>query len=422
MLGDAIIKVRNLSKSYKLYNKASDRMREALSPFRKSYHREFHALKNINFDIFKGQTIGIIGKNGSGKSTLLKILTGVLTPSAGSVEIGGRVAALLELGAGFNPELTGLENIYLNGALMGYNASAMKERLQDIIDFADIGAFIDQPVRMYSSGMFVRLAFSVAINVDPDILIVDEALSVGDIRFQQKCIRKMQEFLENGKTVIFVGHDLAAIKSFCTVCFWINEGVLVSAGKPDDVIKEYSSFMAYGMTSQGKAAGTMAELQEEINWVETESYESFGDRQGVISRLRVITEDGLVPILFLGGERLIVQMEINVHALISQPILGFIVKDRLGNHIFGGNTIGHDIDVGPMDVGNHSYRLSFEFPFLSNGEYSMTIALADGTQYEHVQKHWVHDCYIFKVSNPNLRYQNGDGLVLEKKFHFEKDL
>lgn len=420
MSEDVIIRIRNLSKTYRLYGKASDRMREALSPFRKRYHREFHALKNINFDIFKGQTVGIIGKNGSGKSTLLKILTGVLTPSSGSVEVSGKISALLELGAGFNPDLTGLENIYLNGSLMGFNASAMKEKLQDIIDFADIGSFIDQPVRMYSSGMFVRLAFSVAINVDPDILIVDEALSVGDIRFQQKCIRKMQDFMEMGKTVIFVGHDLAAIKSFCTFCLWINEGTLISAGKPHDVIKEYASFMAYGMTSQSKVA-ERGELQD-INWVETEAFESFGDRQGVISRLRVVTEEGLVPISFLGGENLVIQIEINVHVLIPQPILGFIVKDRLGNHIFGGNTLGHGIDVGSMDVGNHTYRLSFEFPFLSNGEYSMTIALADGTQYEHVQKHWVHDCFIFKVSNPNLRYQNGDGLVLEKKFHFEKDL
>lgn len=420
MRTDIAIRVENLSKRYKLYSKPSDRLLEALHPFRKKYHHEFAALKGISFEIPKGQTVGIIGKNGSGKSTLLKILTGVLTPSSGVVEVNGKVAALLELGAGFNPDLTGIENVYLNGSLMGYSHEEMSPKIQSIIEFADIGEFVDQPVKMYSSGMFVRLAFAVAINVDPDILIVDEALSVGDIRFQQKCIRKIQEFFEKGKTVIFVGHDLVAINSFCTTCFWINDGILVSSGSPQDIIKEYSSFMAYGMTSQHVVEG---ELEKDLaQWVNTETFASFGDREASILGIRVLSEHGATPNSFFGGEKLLIEIKISVQKALSSPIIGFIVKDRLGNNVFGGNTFVYGIEIGPMKPGDSAYRLYFDFPYLSNGEYSMTLALADGHQDDHVQKHWVHDCFIFRVSNPKSRYQNGDGLVLENSFRFEKIL
>ncbi|EMK6856219.1 ATP-binding cassette domain-containing protein, partial [Vibrio cholerae] len=240
---DLVISVEGLSKYYKLYNSPKSRLLEALHPFKKKYHETFYALDGITFKIKNGETIGIIGKNGAGKSTLLKILTGVVQPSEGAIRVKGKIASLLELGAGFNPEMTGLENIYLNGTLMGFSRSEIDGKIKNIIDFADIGDFVYQPVKMYSSGMFARLAFSVAINVNPDILIIDEALSVGDIRFQLKCMEKFDEFRKLGKTILFVTHDINAVKRFCSSCIWINNGKLEAIGNTDFVTDRYLDFL-----------------------------------------------------------------------------------------------------------------------------------------------------------------------------------
>lgn len=236
---DIAIRVDNLSKVYKLYNSPMDRLKEALSPIRRKYHHNFHALNDVNFDVKKGETIGIIGKNGAGKSTLLKILTGVLSPTSGNISVAGNISALLELGAGFNKELTGIENIYFNGTLMGYSHQEMNERLDSILSFADIGEFLQQPVKTYSSGMFVRLAFSVAINVSPDILIVDEALSVGDMFFQAKCMAKMKKMIDAGVTLLFVSHDTLAIKSLCQKAIMLHDGKIVANDKADKVVEKY---------------------------------------------------------------------------------------------------------------------------------------------------------------------------------------
>ncbi len=410
------VEVKSLKKVYKLYKKPSDRLREALHPLRKSFHKNFEALKDLSFEIPRGEVLGIIGKNGSGKSTLLKIISGVLTPSSGSAEVKGNVAALLELGAGFNPDLTGVQNIFLNGSLMGYSENEMKARLGEILDFADIGDFVYQPVRMYSSGMFVRLAFAVAINVDPDILIVDEALSVGDIRFQQKCLRKIKDFFEKGKTVIFVGHDLSTINSFCTRCIWIDEGRLMASGVPQDVTKEYTSFMVYGMTSEIKASVVVQNNQ----WINVSRFESFGDREAVIEEIRIRDVNGLSPSLFLGGEDIEMDIRISASRKITNPILGFVVKDRLGRHIFGGNSFVNEARIDTIAPGVHNYVIAFNFPHITNGDYLLTLALAQGVQEDHVQKHWVHDCYIFKMCNPALKYRNGDGIVFEKGLTFRE--
>ena len=220
MSEDWAIKIEHLSKVYKIFDKPTDRVKEALNPFRKRYSRDFYALNDVSLTIKKGETVGIIGKNGAGKSTILKIITGVLTPTSGSVQVNGRIASLLELGAGFNPEMTGIENIYMNGTIMGYSKEEMDDRLQDIVDFADIGEFIHQPVKMYSSGMFARLAFAVNVNVTPDILIVDEALSVGDVFFQNKCFKRMDALKKSGVTVLFVSHDMGSIRQLCDKCLW----------------------------------------------------------------------------------------------------------------------------------------------------------------------------------------------------------
>jgi len=233
------IRVENLSKCYKIYEKPIDRLKESINLFGKKYHHEFYALQGASFEINKGDFIGIVGKNGSGKSTLLKMITGVVSPTSGNIKVNGRISALLELGAGFNPEFTGLENIYMNGTIMGYSRDEMNERLGNIIDFAGIGDFLNQPVKMYSSGMFARLAFALSINVDPDILIVDEALAVGDVRFQQKCYAKFEEFRKLGKTILFVSHSLDVIKMYCSKAILLNEGRLLQEGKPKDVVDSY---------------------------------------------------------------------------------------------------------------------------------------------------------------------------------------
>jgi ABC-type polysaccharide/polyol phosphate transport system ATPase subunit len=257
--GDIAISVKNITKIYKLYNQPQDRLKEALHPFKKKYHHEFNALSDISFDIKKGQTVGIIGKNGAGKSTLLKIITGVLTPTSGSVTIHGKVASLLELGTGFNPEYSGLENIYFQGSLMGFTKEEIDSKVDAILAFADIGEFIHQPVKMYSSGMFARLAFSVAINVDPDILIVDEALSVGDAFFQVKCHERMQMLNNNGTTILFVTHDQGSVAMYCDHVVWLEHGQVQYLGKVKEGLALYA-ISHYGL----KKNITEAELSQEI--------------------------------------------------------------------------------------------------------------------------------------------------------------
>lgn len=236
---DVSIKVENLAKTYPLYSSPLDRLKESLSPFRRKYHHEFHALQNVSFEVRKGETVGIIGKNGSGKSTLLKIIAGVLTPTSGSVFVNGSVSALLELGAGFNPELTGVENIYFNGTLMGYSREEMEAKLDEILAFADIGEFINQPLKTYSSGMFVRLAFAVAINVQPDILIVDEALAVGDALFTAKCLSKIEKYRQNGTSILYVTHDNSSIKALCSRAIYLVKGSLIAIGNAGEVADRY---------------------------------------------------------------------------------------------------------------------------------------------------------------------------------------
>ena len=245
MENEYAIRVKNITKRYKLFERNRDRVRDALGlAGKKQLYKDLYALKDLSFDIKKGESVGIIGVNGAGKSTILKIITGVLTPSEGEVEIGGRISALLELGAGFNPEYTGLQNVYLNGTMMGFSKEEIDKRLQSILDFADIGDFINQPVKTYSSGMFVRLAFAVAINIEPEILIVDEALSVGDVFFQTKCFHKFEEFRKAGKTIIFVSHDLGSIRRYCDKAILLNHGEKISEGTPAEVIDIYKRVLA----------------------------------------------------------------------------------------------------------------------------------------------------------------------------------
>lgn len=402
---DTVIKINELAKVYHLYNKPTDRIKEAFMSFgsQKKYHKDFYALKGISFEIKRGETVGIIGKNGSGKSTLLKILTGVLTPSSGNLFVVGRISALLELGTGFNPEYTGIENIYLNGTIMGYSKEEMDAKLEKITSFADIGDFINQPVKTYSSGMFVRLAFAVAINVDPEVLIIDEALSVGDIKFQQKCFRKIEEFKVD-KTVLFVSHDLIAVNKFCDRTIWLNDGIIVEDGKPFEVSKKYQAFMLDSKLTRYDELDKEDDLAPrdsiQLNDV---SLDVLGDNKAQIigvglydvasnKRVNIVTK----------GQPVKAYIRVKFNTTINNPIYGFSIKDRLNNIVTQTNSYVLDQGVKPGTAGEIT-DVAFEFviPNLSIGSYTLSPALASGSQEDHIQHSWVHDALVFQVASQN---------------------
>ena len=382
---DTMIEIEHLQKMYYLYDKPIDRLKEVLHPRRKSYHRAFYALKDISLTIKRGESVGIVGVNGSGKSTLLKIITGVLNPTEGKVETYGKVAALLELGAGFNPEYTGRENIYLNGTMMGYSEEEMAQRVQPIIDFADIGDFIDQPVKTYSSGMFARLAFAVAINVSPDILIVDEALAVGDTRFQVKCINKMKELKEQGTTVLFVSHATEQIKRFCTRAVWIREGCVYEDGEASQVVDLYDNFMRFGYE---KNALKEDEEEKENNVVAEHKSDCMACINSVeISSNMVHTFDDFT---------VIVEYEI-----FEENIEGFLLgvaiysKDR-SEYVFGPNT---HLDHMEISGRKGRYRADYKIPKipLIKGEYVIDAGIFNNEGI--VNLDYKMSCAEFAVSN-----------------------
>lgn len=326
MSDNLTIIVENISKAYRLYTSPMDRMKEALHPLRRKFHHDFNALSDVSFKIKKGESVGIIGMNGSGKSTLLKILAGVLTPTSGSVTVNGRISALLELGAGFNPELTGVENVYFNGMLMGHNREEMEEKLDDILSFADIGEFVYHPVKTYSSGMFVRLAFAVATSVDPEILIVDEALSVGDAHFQQKCMNRVKLFKEAGGAVVFVSHDMNAVKVVCDRAIYLHHGEIFENSDPDTAIKAYNFMLA--KMSKG----------EEIRLVKKDEQTSFGNLKIEISKIELLNESGVDTRIFTAGEKANIRLTLSAKEDADSVVVGIIIRDRLGQDVFGTNS------------------------------------------------------------------------------------
>jgi len=404
MDNDIAISVKNLTKIYHLYDNPQDRLKEALNPFKKSYHHDFYAMNDVSFEIKKGETVGIIGKNGAGKSTLLKMITGVLTPTSGSIKVNGKIASLLELGAGFNPEMTGLENIYLNGTLMGFSKEEMDSKVDAILEFADIGEFIHQPVKMYSSGMFARLAFSVAINVEPDILIVDEVLSVGDMRFQQKSLRKMNEMQERGITILFVAHDMGVINTFCSRVVWINSGEVLEEGETDPISKKYISFMAYGLTdittnakedvqtNKNKVSNTIS--NDPLNWVTPEGCDSFGEEGAQIVAVSLCDITGNPLNTLLHAQKVNFYVKFQAFHDLHTVGIGLLLKDRLSNSIFTLNSYMYDQTIDTVKKGSSNIaHFSFEFPYLAEGQYTISVALSEGTQDNHIQHHWVHDIY-----------------------------
>ncbi len=366
------VEIKNLSKLYKLYEKPSARLADAVFPHgKKSRYSPFYALSDISFSVARGETVGIIGKNGSGKSTLLKILTGVITQSGGEVNVNGRVSALLELGAGFNPEYSGIENIFLNGTIMGFTQEETAKKLDEIIDFAEIGDFINQPVKTYSSGMFVRLAFAVAINVDPEILIVDEALAVGDYRFQAKCYNKFEELKEQGKTILFVTHDVDAVRRFCTRAIWIDSGKLVLDGPAPEVTAKYMEFITGGASSPDENGEIVLPPEEECT--EFDPINRFGSNVGTVYYVQTF-KDGLPCTTFSIGDKVRVDIKVDIpqNADLKYAGVSISVKDRSGLDLFGTST--SDKDILFDRPGKH--HLEFEFiNYLNQGEYTIAAAL-----------------------------------------------
>lgn len=383
------ISVENLGKKYRLYERNIDRLKEAISPFQKSYHTDFSALRDVSFSIAKGESIGIVGKNGSGKSTLLKLLTGVVVPTSGTLRIEGKIAALLELGAGFNPELTGIENIYFNGALMGYSRKDMAEKVGDIVEFADIGEFIHQPVRLYSSGMFARLAFAVAINVDPDILIVDEALSVGDFAFQMKCFQRIRSLKEaRGLTLIFVSHDVNAVKSLCTRCLWLQNGVLKIDGPAGDVCDDYiqsqmeESGLFFDSDKPTLESGATQPISRALTADQTAEFEKRvrgqrrGDQRVAVAYAEVAGATGAKK-GFVFGETLTLNVYVKSSIDLPSAVLAFYVKDKNQIEVIGTNSDYEDKKLVGLQSG-HVYKYSVSFSNrLPAGDYSVSAILAD---------------------------------------------
>lgn len=413
------ITVEGVAKCYQIYARPQDRLRQALLPRLRrlaglapgKYFNEFWALRDVGFQVARGETLAIIGKNGSGKSTLLQVICGTLTPTAGRVQVQGRVAALLELGSGFNPEFTGRENVFLNGSVLGLGRQQVQERFAAIEAFADIGEFIDQPVKTYSSGMYVRLAFAVIANVDADVLVVDEALAVGDVFFAQKCMRFLREFQERGGTLVFVSHSSAAVVNLCRRAIWLEKGRVVMDGPAKEVSEAYHA-KSYGQQVAARAADDDAgheDVDVDAGPEVTDTSimrvfrfnpraAAFGDGRARIVSVVLAGADGRALARVEGGEQVRLRVEAEAGDELHSPVVGFFLKDKLGQHLFGTNTYLHG--AGPRVPVRAGQRLRAEFafrmPWLPLGTYSFDVALADGTHADHVQNDWVFDGLVIE--------------------------
>jgi ABC-type polysaccharide/polyol phosphate transport system, ATPase component len=408
------IAVEKVSKVYKLYEKPSDRLKESLGLTKTKRYREHFALQDINFQINKGETIGIIGTNGSGKSTILKIITGVLNPTAGQVEVNGRISALLELGAGFNMEYTGIENIYLNGTMIGFEKEEIDEKLEAILSFADIGDFVYQPVKTYSSGMFVRLAFAVAINIEPEILIVDEALSVGDVFFQAKCYRKFEEFKKMGKTILFVSHDLGSINKYCDRAILLNKGSKIAEGETKEIIDMYKKLLVNQLDIAGEEQGELSiqeinnkqAVKESTKWKKSLSLNpdiiEYGEKQAEIVDFAIVDEYGYITNSIDKEKNFSIKMRIKFNQLIEEPIGAFTIKDIKGTEVTGTNTMFEDANIGTKEPGDE-VRITFtQEMLLQGGEYMLSLGCTGYHQGEFTVFHRLYDvCNITVVSSKN---------------------
>ena len=386
------IAVDHISKVYKLYDKPMDRMVEALGLTKKKKYREHFALSDVSFQVKKGECVGIIGTNGSGKSTILKIITGVLNPTGGTLTVNGRIQALLELGAGFNMEYTGIENIYLNGTMNGFTEQEIESRMQDILDFADIGDYVKQPVKTYSSGMFVRLAFSVAINIDPEILIVDEALSVGDVFFQAKCYHKFEEFKKMGKTIIFVSHDLSSVSKYCDRVVLLNQGVKLGEGSPKEMIDDYKRVLVgqYELPESKSESSLLNDeqiqvaVQKKAAKQDTSKLLEYGTKEAVIEQFYMTDDRGTESKSIIKGSEFTIHMKVRFMADLPAPIFAFSIKTVKGTEITGTNTMFEKAFLESVKAGAVKDITFTQKMSLQGGEYLLSFGVTgyDGNDFQ----------------------------------------
>lgn len=405
-MGEIAIQADHISKMYRLYSKPRDRLREAFSLTRKNYHREHYALRDVDFTIHKGETVGIIGTNGAGKSTILKIITGVLSPTRGQVHVNGRISALLELGAGFNMEYTGIENIYLNGIMIGFSHEEINRKMADILAFADIGDFVYQPVKTYSSGMFVRLAFAVAINIDPEILIVDEALSVGDAFFQVKCYHKFEEFKKQGKTIVFVSHDLGSIQKYCDRVILLDRGRKYAEGSPKDMIDQYKMVMAGRKAPEPEEAKVEAPLPQAADqdgglWCEqmevSPDCSAYGNGSATIMDYCVLDRNQRITNVIPAGEEYTIRMKVQFHKAASDPIFALTVRDKQGTDICGTNTMYENFNTGQIGAGETRVIAFTQRMNLKGGEYLLCLGCTGFSYGEFEVYHRLYDACLIRV-------------------------
>ena len=394
------IQVKGLEKAYKLYDKPSDRLKEALGFGRKKRYKEHYALKGVDMMIYQGETVGIIGTNGSGKSTILKIITGVLNPTGGSVHVNGRISALLELGAGFNMEYNGIENIYLNGTMIGFSKKEIDAKMDDILNFADIGDYVYQPVKTYSSGMFVRLAFAVAINIEPEILIVDEALSVGDVFFQAKCYHKFEEFKELGKTIVFVSHDLSSISKYCDRVVLLNQGVKLGEGSPKEMIDAYKQVLVgqyvpaaddQSLLSDKEITAAAAAAAGTVKGEVNPELLEYGTKDAMITGYKITDDIDRETSALLKGKECTITMQVHFEHDIEAPIFAFTIKNIKGVEITGTNTMVEKAFLSPVMAGSDMEITFTQKIDLQGGEYLLSFGVTGFEKEEFQVYHRLYD-------------------------------
>ncbi|MEI3211154.1 MAG: ABC transporter ATP-binding protein [Lachnospiraceae bacterium] len=394
------MQVKGLEKAYKLYDKPSDRLKEALGFGRKKRYKEHYALKGVDMEIYQGETVGIIGTNGSGKSTILKIITGVLNPTGGSVHVNGRISALLELGAGFNMEYNGIENIYLNGTMIGFSKKEIDAKMDDILNFADIGDYVHQPVKTYSSGMFVRLAFAVAINIEPEILIVDEALSVGDVFFQAKCYHKFEEFKEMGKTIVFVSHDLSSISKYCDRVVLLNQGVKLGEGCPKEMIDAYKQVLVgqyvpaaddHSLLSDKEITAAAAAAAGTVKGEVNPELLEYGTKDAMITGYKITDDMGRETSALLKGKECTITMQVHFEHDIEAPIFAFTIKNIKGVEITGTNTMVEKAFLSPVRAGSDMEITFTQKIDLQGGEYLLSFGVTGFEKEEFQVYHRLYD-------------------------------
>jgi lipopolysaccharide transport system ATP-binding protein len=402
----SVVEFRNVSKSYQIYPKPSARLKELACLNRISFHRDFWALRNITFQIQAGETFCIIGENGSGKSTLLQIIAGILQPSDGTVSVEGRVAALLELGSGFNPEFTGRDNVYLNAAILGFSRRDMDEKFRQIEEFAEIGDFINQPVKTYSSGMSVRLAFAVAIHVEPEILIVDEALAVGDVYFRQRCMRKVHELRAQGVTVLFVSHDTGDVKAIADRVMWIESGRVRQLGDPESVVTNYLAAMVEKDSAylNHKHAAAAARRSRSVQAPEIVDHipnidRRFGDRRAEVIGIAILDAQGQPIYMLEPDSAIIVRISVRANDDIALPVVGFMLRNHMGLDFAGTNTAREDFELPSMIAGDvYTVDFHIHLPQLYPSSFSFSPAIADGTLLSYTICDWIDNAIALQMS------------------------